>query len=65
MKAITVADMEAGVNGMTLTDIDYPHAAENDVIVRVHAEGFMPGELTITVPGNRPAERGHERPFHA
>ncbi|WP_406601530.1 alcohol dehydrogenase catalytic domain-containing protein [Lentzea miocenica] len=23
----------------------YPHAAENDVIVRVHAAGFTPGEL--------------------
>jgi NADPH:quinone reductase-like Zn-dependent oxidoreductase len=31
---------------MSLTDLPYPHAAENDVIVRVHAAGFTPGELT-------------------
>jgi NADPH:quinone reductase-like Zn-dependent oxidoreductase len=31
---------------MTLTDLPHPHAAENDVVVRVHAAGFTPGELT-------------------
>ena len=46
MKAITVAGAGLGVESMTLTDIDYPHAAENDVIVRVQAAGFTPGELT-------------------
>ena len=45
MKAITVRDRGAGVAGMSLTDVPYPHAAENDVIVRVHAAGFTPGEL--------------------
>jgi hypothetical protein len=25
--------------------LPYPHAAQNDVIVRVHAAGFTPGEL--------------------
>ena len=45
MKAITVRDRGAGVGGMSLTDVPYPHAAENDVIVRVHAAGFTPGEL--------------------
>ncbi len=30
---------------LSLTDIAYPHAAENDVIVRVHTAGFTPGEL--------------------
>ncbi|MEU5785094.1 NADP-dependent oxidoreductase [Micromonospora lupini] len=45
MRAITVRDRDAGVNGLTLTDMPYPHAAENDVIVRVHAAGFTPGEL--------------------
>jgi len=28
-----------------LAEVSYPHAAENDVIVRVHAAGFTPGEL--------------------
>ncbi|MEU5564972.1 NADP-dependent oxidoreductase [Micromonospora musae] len=45
MRAITVRDRDAGVGGLTLTDVQYPHAAENDVIVRVHAAGFTPGEL--------------------
>jgi NADPH:quinone reductase-like Zn-dependent oxidoreductase len=45
MRAITVRDRDAGVDGLTLTDMPYPHAAENDVIVRVHAAGFTPGEL--------------------
>ncbi|MGV9212981.1 NADP-dependent oxidoreductase [Micromonospora sp. RB23] len=45
MKAITVRDRDAGVQGLSLTDMPYPHAAENDVIVRVHAAGFTPGEL--------------------
>ena len=46
MKAITVAEKGAGVESMTLTDIDYPSALENDVVVRVHAAGFTRGELT-------------------
>ncbi|MEV6608977.1 NADP-dependent oxidoreductase [Kutzneria sp. NPDC051319] len=45
MQAITVTDQAAGIEGLTLTDRPYPHAAENDVIVRVHAAGFTPGEL--------------------
>lgn len=46
MRAVTVSDRDAGVRGMTLTDLPYPHAAENDVVVRVHAAAFTPGELT-------------------
>ncbi|MDR6906359.1 NADPH:quinone reductase-like Zn-dependent oxidoreductase [Agromyces sp. 3263] len=46
MKAVIVTDQRRGVEGMTLTDLDSPHAAENDVIVRVHAAGFTSGELT-------------------
>ncbi|MEU8817859.1 NADP-dependent oxidoreductase [Actinoplanes sp. NPDC048796] len=42
MRAITVRDRESG---FALTEMPYPHAAENDVIVRVHAAGFTPGEL--------------------
>ncbi|WP_240148647.1 NADP-dependent oxidoreductase [Leifsonia tongyongensis] len=54
---------------MTIQDRPYPHAAENDVIVRVHAAGFTPGELewpatwtdragrdrTPTIPGHEVA----------
>ncbi|MFI6340849.1 NADP-dependent oxidoreductase [Streptomyces sp. NPDC050535] len=46
MQAITVRDREAGVAGLTLDDLPHPHAAENDVIVRVHAAGFTRGELS-------------------
>jgi NADPH:quinone reductase-like Zn-dependent oxidoreductase len=46
MQAITVSDPNADVGGLTLTDLPYPHAAENDVIVRVHAAGFTAGELS-------------------
>ncbi|MGY6026484.1 NADP-dependent oxidoreductase [Streptomyces spinosirectus] len=45
MQAITVQDRKAGLAGMSLMDIPYPRAAVNDVIVRVHAAGFTPGEL--------------------
>ena len=45
MRAITVNDRAAGVGGLSLTDMPYPHAAENDVVVRVYAAGFTPGEL--------------------
>ncbi|MFG2474963.1 NADP-dependent oxidoreductase [Streptomyces fagopyri] len=45
MKAIVVRDRDAATGGPTLTDLPYPRAAENDVIVRVHAAGFTRGEL--------------------
>jgi NADPH:quinone reductase-like Zn-dependent oxidoreductase len=45
MQAITVRDRDAGVAGLSLTEVPRPYAAENDVIVRVHAAGFTPGEL--------------------
>ncbi|MEV8398455.1 NADP-dependent oxidoreductase [Streptomyces niveus] len=67
MRAITVQDRDAGVGGLTLTDLPHPHAAENDVIVRVHAAGFTPGELawagTWTDRAGRdrtPSVPGHE-----
>src|ERR1044072_9530893 len=67
MHAITVHDREAGLAGMSLTDMPSPHAAENDVIVRVHAAGFTPGELdwpaTWTDRAGRdrtPSVPGHE-----
>jgi NADPH:quinone reductase-like Zn-dependent oxidoreductase len=67
MQAITVRDREAGAGGLTLTELPYPHAAENDVIVRVHAAGFTPGELdwpaTWTDRAGRdrtPSVPGHE-----
>jgi NADPH:quinone reductase-like Zn-dependent oxidoreductase len=45
MQAVTTGDRDAGVGGLSLTELPYPQAAVNDVIVRVHAAGFTPGEL--------------------
>ncbi|WP_461031248.1 NADP-dependent oxidoreductase [Streptomyces mayteni] len=59
MRAITVHDRDAGVRGLTLTDLPHPHAAENDVIVRVHAAGFTPGELAW--PGTWTDRAGRDR----
>ena len=46
MKAIVVTDQAAGTAGMTLVERPEPQAAINDVVVRVHASGFVPTELT-------------------
>jgi NADPH:quinone reductase-like Zn-dependent oxidoreductase len=45
MQAIVAVDRAAGIHGLSLTEMPYPLAAENDVIVEVHAAGFTPGEL--------------------
>ena len=67
MQAIIVADEDAGLAGLRLAEVPYPHMAENDVVVRVHAAGFTPGELawqsTWTDRAGRdraPSVPGHE-----
>jgi NADPH:quinone reductase-like Zn-dependent oxidoreductase len=45
MKAIVVTDQSAGTAGMKLVERPEPHAAINDVLVQVHASGFVPTEL--------------------
>jgi NADPH:quinone reductase-like Zn-dependent oxidoreductase len=45
MKAIVVTDHTAGTTGMTLVERPEPQAAINDVIVQVHAAGFVNTEL--------------------
>ena len=45
MQAVIARDHESGVSGLSVAEVPYPHAAENDVIVRVHAASFTPGEL--------------------
>lgn len=45
MKAIVVTDQDAGTAGMTLTERPEPSAAINDVIVQIHASGFVPTEM--------------------
>lgn len=59
MKAVIARDRAAGAAGLSLTDMPYPHAAENDVVVRVHAAGFTRGELTW--PGTWSDRAGRDR----
>jgi NADPH:quinone reductase-like Zn-dependent oxidoreductase len=67
MKAIVVTDRDAGMAGMKLAERPQPKAAINDVIVQIHASGFVPTELTWpstwTDRGDRdrtPSIPGHE-----
>ncbi len=59
MRAIIAGDRAAGIDGLALADVPYPHAAENDVIVEVHAAGFTPGELDW--PGTWTDRAGRDR----
>jgi NADPH:quinone reductase-like Zn-dependent oxidoreductase len=45
MKAIVVTDEAAGTAGMALVERPEPQAAINDVVVQIHASGFVPTEL--------------------
>jgi len=45
MKAIVVTNQAAGAAGMALTERPEPRAAINDVIVEIHASGFVSTEL--------------------
>src|SRR4051812_17922953 len=67
MKAIVVTDRAAETAGMTLVERPEPPAAINDVVVQVHASGFVPTELawpsTWTDRADRdrtPSIPGHE-----
>ena len=44
MKAIVVTDQAAGPAGMKLVERPEPPAAINDVIVQIHASGYVPTE---------------------
>jgi NADPH:quinone reductase-like Zn-dependent oxidoreductase len=59
MRAIIARDRAAGIDGLALAQMPYPHAAENDVILRVHAAGFTPGELDW--PGTWTDRAGRDR----
>ena len=45
MKAIVASDPELGAAGLQLATRPMPQASINDVIVQVHAAGFVPTEL--------------------
>jgi len=59
MKAIVVKSQAAGTAGMTLTERPEPAAAINDVIVEVHASGFVPDEGAW--PSTWTDRTGHDR----
>jgi NADPH:quinone reductase-like Zn-dependent oxidoreductase len=59
MKAIVAQERGTGVDGLSMADVPYPHIAENDVVVRVHAAGFTPGELDW--PGTWTDRAGRDR----
>ena len=67
MKAIVVTDQAAGTKGMKLAERPDPQASINDVVVQVHASGFVGTELswpstwTDRLERNRtPTIPGHE-----
>src|ERR671929_1391999 len=67
MKAIVVTDQAVGTAGMKLVERPEPEPAINDVVVQVHASGFVPTEMawpsTWTDRRNRdrtPSIPGHE-----
>src|SRR5262245_46380373 len=45
MTAIVATEQAAGTAGTTLVERPEPQAAINDVVVQVHASGFVPTEL--------------------
>jgi NADPH:quinone reductase-like Zn-dependent oxidoreductase len=59
MKAIVVTDQAAGLAGMTLTERPEPRAAINDVIVQIHASGFVPTEMDW--PSTWTDRAGHDK----
>ncbi|TGQ30422.1 NADP-dependent oxidoreductase [Mesorhizobium sp. M00.F.Ca.ET.216.01.1.1] len=66
MKAIIVTNQSAGTAGMTLVERPKPQAAINDVVVQVHASGFVPTELEwpSTWTDRRDQERTPSIPGH-
>lgn len=59
MKAIVATDASAHAAGITLTDVPDPVPAINDVLVAVHAAGFVPAEWEW--PSTWADRSGHQR----
>jgi NADPH:quinone reductase-like Zn-dependent oxidoreductase len=59
MRAIRVHQQDVGIEGLVLEEAPHPKTLENDVIVKVHAAGFTPGELTW--PGTWVDRAGRDR----
>lgn len=59
MKAVVAADRSAEAAGITLADVPVPTPAINDVVVEVHASGFVPAEWEW--PSTWVDRSGHDR----
>jgi NADPH:quinone reductase-like Zn-dependent oxidoreductase len=59
MKAIVVSEEAAGTAGMTLVERPEPQPAINDVVVQIHASGFVPTEVDWSSTWTD--RRGHDR----
>jgi NADPH:quinone reductase-like Zn-dependent oxidoreductase len=59
MKAIVVTDKAAGTAGMTVEERPEPLPAINDVVVQIHASGFVPTEMSW--PSTWTDRRGRDR----
>jgi NADPH:quinone reductase-like Zn-dependent oxidoreductase len=59
MHAVVTSDRTAGISALALVDMPYPHMAENDVVVEVHAAAFTPDELEW--PGTWTDRAGRDR----
>src|SRR5205809_6574205 len=66
MKAIVVTDQAAGTAGMKLVERPEPQPAINDVVVQVHASGFVPTEVawSSTWTDRRDRDRTPSIPGH-
>ncbi len=58
MRAVRI-HAEAEPDALVVEEAPYPHTAENDVVIRVHAAGFTPGELYW--PGTWKDRAGRDR----
>ncbi len=59
MRAVVARERAAGIDGLAVAEMPYPHAAENDVIVQVYSAGFTSGELDW--PGTWTDRAGRDR----
>ena len=63
MRAIVVTDESAGTGGMTLGERPDPVPAINDVVVEIHASGYVPTEVTWSSTWTDRTNRGRKQPI--
>ena len=63
MRAIVVTDESAGTGGMTLAERPDPVPAINDVVVEIHASGYVPTEVTWSSTWTDRTNRDRKQPI--